>query len=119
MLDKSLFLGMVTLVIVRVHMVHFIPLHQAQGTITIQANGVTYRAPIRTDDVFAHELTRAIVRGHNPAEAFLFLAQLAAKNCHPHHCQSLGHRDREMWHELFGPSIENPLPSDGDGIVHL
>lgn len=50
---------------------------------------------------FAHEVSRAIERGENPAKALLFLADLAVRHCNPHHTQLSPH-EVDVWKKYFG-----------------
>jgi hypothetical protein len=87
------------------------------GVVTTNANGATMTAGFASDSAFSHELTQALMRGHNPAQALIFLAELAVKNCHPHHCESLSHRDRMEWEMYFGAERTGNLPPDTPEIV--
>ena len=51
---------------------------------------------------FRAEIERAIALGENPAQALLFLANLAARHLHPHHSPGLSSHERETWEKYFG-----------------
>lgn len=65
-----------------------------------------FSAPIETDASYAGNLEQASANQENSADAFVFLAALAARHLDPHHFHGLRPSEEMQWKRYFRPQTK-------------
>ena len=72
-----------------------------EGEVVVKVGGKIFCAPIKDGQKFSINLKTALDKGENPAEAFVFLAELCSKS-NVYGDTHIKSADRKRWFEFFG-----------------